>query len=324
MYQRVTNNYLNQSVLNNLYTNRSALVDLQRQIASGKKFERASDDVLSSITVISSNSSLGKIEGYIKNIETAKLEVETADKAILSSLDSVHKARELTIQSLNATSGTEELNMMASQVEQIIEQIKDLGNTKYGSKHIFGGKETTSPPFIDPPDPPVTDGEGIYYAGSASGSHQREVEISEGVTITINLCGEDIFGQYYKWDHDSNPLTDKVAVSGGLIGTLSKIKEQMESSSPDKDIIRQELANLDNDLTNLLSSQATLGSLTSRLEIAKKIHADDKIAITDKKADAESIDFAKAISDLKFQESALQASLLVGAQIIKPSLLNYI
>ncbi|OGI01630.1 MAG: flagellar hook-associated protein 3 [Candidatus Melainabacteria bacterium GWF2_37_15] len=324
MYQRITNNYINENVLNNLFTNRTTLIDLQRQIASGTKFERPSEDVLSAITVLSSNSTLGKIENYIKNIETAKLEIETADRALLTSLDSVHEARELTIQALNATSGTEELNMMAEQIEQIIQQIKDLGNTKYGTTYIFGGKETNSAPYTDPPTT-VDDGEGIYYGGSASGSHEREIEIAEGVTITVNLCGEDIFGQYYKWDHDADDdPTDLQAVGDGLIATLSKIKEQMESSTPDKDIIRQEMATLDNDLQTLLTSQATLGSLLARLDITERLHKDDKISVTDIKSGAQDIDYAKAISDLKFQEAALQASLQVGAQIIKPSLLNYL
>ncbi len=324
MYQRITNNYINENVLNNLYTNRNILVDLQKQIASGRRFDRTSEDVLSSITVISANSTLGKIENYLKNIEAAKMEIETADKAILTSMDALHKARELTIQGLNATSGTEELNMMSAQIEQIVNQIKDIGNTKYGSKFIFGGKETSTPPFIDPPNPPVVNGEGIYYSGSVSGSHEREIEISEGVTIPINLCGGDIFGEYYKDDPDGIPDNgDETTTGSGLLSALSIIHEQMASSTPDKDLIRQQLDNLDNSLTNLLSSQATLGSLLTRLEITESIHKDDKISFMDKRSGAQDIDYAKTISDLKFQESALKASLQVGAQIIKPSILNY-
>lgn len=324
MYQRITNNYINENVLNNLYNNRNAMVELQKQLASGQRFERTSEDILSSITIISSDSTLGKIDNYVRNIETARNELETADKAIMTSMDALHKARELTIQGLNATSGTPELNMMASQIEQIIQQLKDTGNTKFGNKYIFGGKETTTPPYLDA-STALDDGEGIYYAGSTSGSHQRKIEIAEGVTIDVNLAGIDVFGEYYKWDDDGDDdPTDIATVSRGLIGALSIIKEQMASANPDKDIIRQQLGELDTSMTNLLSNQATLGSLLSRLELTEKIHKDDKISLTDLKSGAQDIDFAKTISDLKFQEAALQASLKVGAQIIKPSLLNYL
>jgi len=325
MYQRITNNYINENVLNNLYTNRDVLVDLQKQIASGRRFERTSEDVLSSITVISSDSTLGKIENYLKNLQYAKSEIETTDAAIVNSMDALHKARELTIQGLNATSGTEELNMMAAQIEQIILQIKDIGNTKYGTKFIFGGKETSTPPFTEPVVTAPSTGTGIQYNGSPNTSYERNVEISEGVTISVNLCGIDIFGEHYTEDPDGVPDNgDEVTTSSGLLGALSVIQEQMASANPDKDIIRAQLDNLDSSLTNLLSNQATLGSILTRLGITESIHKDDKITVIDTKSGAQDIDYAKVISDLKFQEAALQASLQVGAQIIKPSLLNYI
>lgn len=318
MFQRITNGYMNENVLNNLFTNRNLLIDLQRQIASGKRLERASDDVLSSTIILSSNSALGKIENYLKNIETAKSEIEIADGAILKSLDSVHESRELVIKALNATSGEEELGIIASRLEQIIQQVKDLGNTKYGNKFVFGGKETSTVPFTEP-----VAGE-IQYNGSVSGSHEREIEIAEGVQVAVNMCGDDIFGHYYYWDHDADILTPDVLSRNGLLGTLSALVVEMRNTPPDKEVIRQELDNLDTDLATLLSSQSSLGGLLTRIEVTERIHEDDKITLSDKKANAEGIDYAQAISDLKFQESALQASLQVSAQIIKPSLLNYI
>lgn len=317
-FQRVTSGFMNQNVLNNLVTNRDLLMDLQRKIASGKEFERASDNVFAATTVLSSNSSLGKIENYLKNIDNARSEIEIADKAILTTLEAVHKTRELTIQGLNATSGEDELSLIGDQLEQIIEHVKELANTKFGSKYLFGGQNTNSVPFT----PGMNPGE-IQYNGSMDGSPDRRVEIAEGVVITVNKGGDEVFGYYYTDDQGTPAPGDDTLEEKGLLATLITLREEYKAGNQDKDVIRQKLDELDNDMAKLLEVQSSLGGLLERLDITEQIHEGDRINLTDSKSKVQDVDFAKAISDLKFQETALQASLQVSSRIIQPSLLNY-
>jgi len=317
-YTRVTTRYTSENLVNNLLSNRSKLVDLQTQISSGKRITRASDDVLAGISVVSTNNSLGKIKNYLKNIDNAQGEIDATDKALLTAIDSIQTSKELTIQALNDTSGTEELALMNSQIKQIIQNIKDLGNTKYGTKFIFGGLQTEPTPFTSP-----VDGE-VQYNGSPYGSHERLVEISEGVSVPINISGDQVFGYYYNSDDDNDPMTPDVLHSQGIIGTLSALSKEMGSATPDKDVIRTQLENLNNDLQTVLNAQAQVGSISNRLEMTKSSLQDQQINFTKIKSAAEDIDMAKAISDLQFQQTALQVSLQVSANIIQPSLLNYI
>ncbi len=318
-YQRITSGYMNNTVLNNLVTNRDLLMELQRKIASGREFQRASDSVFSATTVMNANSSLGRIDTFLKNINVAKSEIEIADKSILTTLETIHKARELTIQALNVTSGEEEMDLIGVQIEQLIEQVRDLGNTKFGSKYLFGGQNTNTAPFTDGPNA----GE-IQYNGSSDGSYERQVEISEGVFITMNKGGDDVFGYYYTGDHDNNPGTPDTLEGKGLLQTLITLREEYKAGNQDKDVIRQKLANLDDDMATLLEVQSSLGGLLERLEITEQIHTGDEINLTETRSKVQDVDFAKAISDLKFQETALQASLQVSSRIIQPSLLNYL
>ncbi|HSA05580.1 MAG TPA: flagellar hook-associated protein FlgL [Candidatus Gastranaerophilales bacterium] len=310
--QRITNGYLNENVLSNLVTNRDKLIELQRKIASGKEIENASDNVFSATTILNSNFSLGKIDVYLKNINTAKSEIETADKALLTTLDSVHKSRELTIQALNATSGAEEMGIIGSQINQLLQQVKDIGNTQFGTKYIFGGQNTNSAPFSVP-----ADGE-IKYNGSSDGTPERDIEIAKSVTITMNIGGDELFGYYYE-----DPANPGTYLEQGLIGTLTTLKQELEGAQ-DKDVIRTKLEELDLELQGLLEAQSTFGGLLSRLEITQQLHKDDEINLTDVKSQVQDVDFAKTISDLQFQETALKASLQVSARVIQPSILNYL
>ena len=320
-YQRITEGYMNQNVLRNLVTNRDLLIELQRQISSGKKFDKASDDIFSTTTILNSNVSLKKIDTYLKNIDTARSEIDTADKAILTSIDTVHKARELTIESLNATSGPQQMNIIGAQVDQLIAQIKDLGNTKLGSIYIFGGQNTSTAPFSDD----STTSWDVQYNGSTDGTYKRNIEISEGVTIPLNLSGDDVFGHYVTTNDGGTPNdpSDDTVDSQGLLGTLVSLKNELTAANPDKDVIRSKLGDLDNNLSTLLQSQSNLGGLLTRLDITENIHKDNKISLTDEKSKVQDIDYAKTISDLKFQETALQATLQVSSRIIQPSLMNY-
>lgn len=312
-YQRITNNYMNDSVLKNLIANRSTLIDLQNKISSGKNIEKCSDNVSNAITVLTSDSSLNKINTYLGNISTASAELETADTAVSSAIDSVSKAKELVVQGLNITAGTDQLNILGSQIDQIINQVKDIGNTKYGTKYIFGGKNTDSPTFTTP-----ADGQ-IQYNGSPNGTGDREVEISDGVTIPVNLSGDSVFGYYY--EDPNNPGT---YLQQGLISTLTNLRDELNSANPDKEAIRQNLDNLNGNLATILNAQSTIGGSLTRLDITKTIHENSQISLTQAKSGAQDIDLAKTISDLQAQETALQASLQVSAKIIQPSLMDYL
>lgn len=316
-YQRITNGYMNETVLNNLVTNRDLLMELQRKIASGKEIQRASDDVFSATTIIDSNKNLGKIDTFLKNIDAAKSEIEIADKSILTTLEAVHKTRELTVQALNATSGADEMNIIGVQVEQLIEQVKELGNTKFGQKYLFGGQVTDTAPFTDPN--PGSSPKEVQYNGSSDGTSGRQIEIAEGVFITLNKGGDEVFGYYYE-----DPPASGTYTGQGLLETLITLREEYRNGNQDKDVIRQKLADLDEDMRGLLEVQSSLGGLLERLEVTKQIHTGDRINLTDSKSKVQDVDFAKAISDLKYQETALQASLQVSSRIIQPSLLNYL
>lgn len=318
MYTRITNGYMNEAIVRNLLTNRNKLVELQSQISSGKRITKASDDVLAGISVVSTNNALSKIDNYLKTLNNAQNELDITEKTVSMALDYINKAKELTIQAANASSGPQELAAINAEIKQITDQVKDFGNTKFGTKYIFGGFKTDTPPF----EVPAT-GE-IEYTGSPHGNHEKEIEINDGITISVNLSGDQIFGCYYTGDHDGNSVTPDTLDGEGLLKTLSMLSAELEAADPDKNLIRERLNDLETDLNTVLNSLAKIGSLSTRIEKTKDSLESDKLNLIKIKSGAEDIDMAKAISDLQFQQTALQVSLQVSAGIIQTSLLNFI
>lgn len=316
IYTRITNKLISENVVNILNNNRSRLNELNEQIATGKKVSRPSDNPTGAISILSTNSSMNKIETYKKNIDNASSEIDATDRATLSLIDSLHRAKELTVQAANATSGTSELNSINAEIKQLTEQIKDIANTQFGDKYIFGGLVTETAPFIKA----GTDGSEIQFVGTRStANYQREVEIGEGIKINLNLAGDDIFGEYYT-DNSTIPAT---IVSSGIIGTLKELSIELETDPPNYENIRSKITDLDTSLTKTLDAQAKVGGILTRLDMTKSKLEDDNITLTKFKSTIEDIDLPQAISDLRFQQTSLEASLSISSKVMQTSLLNY-
>jgi len=308
-YMRLTTKLLNDNVINNLYMNRSKLNDLNEELATGKKISKPSDDPNAAINVMSAKTTNDQIERYIDNIETASSELDMADQSISQIADVISRAKELATEASNATSGSTQLDAINSEIEQLIQQVKDIANTKFGSKYIFGGQVTDTPPYTQ-----SDNGDIVYNGTPSTENYQRKMEISENITVDVNVAGDNIFGQYIS--SDSTKQT-------GLIGTLTKLSNNLSASSPNYDDIRSSLDELDDNLNSFLSVQSTVGGTVSRLDMTKSKLEDDSLTFEKFRTDAEGIDLAKVISDISYQETTLEASLKVGAKISQYSILDY-
>jgi len=296
-----------------LFNNRGKLNELQQQVATGKKIDSPSDDATAAIAIMSSNTSLNKIDIYGKNVDSAISELDITDQQLSSITELIQRARTLATQAANATNGTDELKSINEEIKQLTDSLKAAGNTKFGSKYIFGGTNTDKEPFT------TSTGDEINYVGTLSTeNYRRKVEISDNVTVDINVAGDDIFG-YYRADADS-----PTGYSGeGLFNTLKTLSNELTANPPNYENIREKIGDLDNDLETVSNVRARLGGVSNRLEMTKTRLDDNKINFTKYKSGLEDVDMSKAIADLQFQETALQVSLQVGSKLIQPSLLNY-
>lgn len=312
-FTRVTNKMMDDNVVRSMLTNRNTLNTTQQMISSGKKVTIPSDDPTAAVNILSTNTQLSKIENFVNTGKNALSEMEITDKAITSAVDVVHRVKELSVESSTATMGDDQLKSLRAEIDQLVQQLKDYGNTKFGDKYIFSGQKTDEKPFSD-------ESNGIKYKGTpGTGDYKRLAEISDGVTVEMNLPGDELFGEYYEAPAGSGTYTSK-----GIIGTVMTISKELNNTPPNKDNIRTQLDSLDNNLNTLLEKQASLGGVMSRIEMTQNKLGDDKLIFTKFKSGLEDVDLAKAITDLNFQETALQASLQVSSKVIQPSLLNYL
>lgn len=311
-FTRITNKLLTNRSISNLHLNLQRLNNLQNKLSSGKNINAPSDDPIGLNRLLGIDDTIKQDTRYISNINNARSELNTVDSLLSSTTDIIQRTRELTIQASSQTNGPDELSAIREEVQQLMNQVVQIGNTKFGDKYIFGGLRTTQPPFAQgTPD--------IIYNGTASPAHARQTEIGDGVLVTVNFAGSDVFGQY-----------DTVTpAQNGLLNTLNSLINDLNAAiaSPTTaayDAIRTHIDELDTDLDTVLSVQTTVGALVNRLDLTENRLQDRQIALSKEYGSIQDVDLAKVISDLNFQEAVFQTSLATTARVLQPSILNYL
>lgn len=317
---RITNSFMSQQSVHFLNNNLNLLSDIQKKISSGQNIIKPSDDPVGLTRILHLSNTLRTDERYGLNIQNAVSEVNTADKALASIVDLVHRAQELTTQAANFTNNQDGRTAVALEIDQIISQLVQIGNTDIGGKYIFGGMRTDNPPFN-------RTGDVITYTGTPTTQDwQRDVEISRGVTLTMNLNGAALLGQA-EITGAATPLPPTfTAGSHGLFKTLVELKADLEADGEPNQLseIRARLDNLTADMNTVLGQQAVIGAVSNRLELTQGRIDERKSILTQQYASIQDINLPETIANLNHQQNVLEASLSVTARMMQNTLLNFL
>lgn len=314
---RISNGFMTSQSVGFLNQNMLLLSRLQEKLASGNNINRPSDDPVGLTKILDLSNTLSTDERYLRNIQSAQSETQVADSALSSMTELLHRAKDLAIQGANVTTSQTGRNALAQEIDGIIDQLVQLGNTSIGGKYIFGGKRTDAPPF----DRPAGSNDVNYSGNLPADAWQRVIEISKGVTVDVNLNGLSVLGNVQTLVPAPLPPTFS-AGSSGVFNTLVELKLDLQAGNTSE--IRLRLDEMDADMAVVLAEQAKIGASANRLDLTAKRIEERKAILTQQYAGIQNIDSAKLISDLNAMENTFQTSLGVTARVLQPSLLNYL
>lgn len=313
-FNRITNRLMTYNSVENLHLNLKSLNNLQNKLSSGKNINSPEDDPVGLSRLLSLDDTMNQNTIFVNNIGTARSELSTTDSTITQLTTIVQRANELVIQAGGATDASG-LSTIKGEMQSLFDQIVQIGNTKFGDKYLFGGLRTTDAPFVR-----TTGTNEVAYQGTSSPNEKRQVEIGNGVKITINFAGDNVFGQ-----NTAGPP----AVQTGIIGTIAKTIDDLTTAiaSPtdaNRTAVSNHVGDIKNDLDTILSTQTTVGALINRLDLSENRLTETQTALSKEYGSIQDVDLAKVISDLNFQQTVFQTSLAATSKIMQPSLLNYL
>jgi flagellar hook-associated protein 3 FlgL len=314
MSMRITNNVMASRLLADLRVTYGRMAQTQEQISSGKRINRPSDDPLGAAQARLRRSDLEGIDRHREGAQSAASWLDASETAMSRLNDILQRARELTVQGANGTLTTADRGRIAAEIDQLTESAKDVMSVKVGDTYIFSGTDTTTAPY--------TKATGDAYQGNAA---QVLRDIGPGVSVQLNVQVPTI-------PAGNGPLTGRTILGDGA-GTDGRVLDALRAlaghlrGGTAADVAAlgtTDLQALDANLRSVIDARSVIGATQNRVEAA--ITRLDDLEATGKTvlSGIEDTDYAKALSDLSMQQTAYQAALRSGAQIIQPSLLDFL
>lgn len=169
--------------------------EVQKSIGSQSRLNNLRDDPIAAARSTRLQSSTFRMNRFDTNISYARGQYAVTEGYLNESVNIMQRVRELAIQGGHGTYSKEDLNMMAVEVNELLKELVSVANSVDGeSKSLFGGDVTGSNPFtISESRVSGINGTvitGVQYTGSIG---EKQAEISEGTTVSVNIPGNKVF-----------------------------------------------------------------------------------------------------------------------------------
>ncbi|MGI6405924.1 MAG: flagellar hook-associated protein FlgL [Syntrophaceticus sp.] len=302
---RVTNHMLSAKVLQNLTKSLQEFQRINNQMSSGKAVSKPSDDPVATGRILSLKSSLTAQKRYYGNMNDAENFLTTTDNALDNISESLLRVRTLMLDGGSGSVSPSDREAIASEIDQVIDQLIEIGNSMCGSQYIFGGHSTVDKPF-------TRQGDLISYNGNRG---EIRYEIGRGVLMAVNIDGSRLCQEIV-------PAADQGNTE--LFNTLIEIKNNLKNNTNIEDLTGEQLSKLDELSDNVLSLRAVVGAKENRIEMSKARNEGDRLEITKVLSNMEDIDIAHAAMEYSEKAYVYQAALATASQMLTLSLVDYV
>ncbi|HVU76483.1 MAG TPA: flagellar hook-associated protein FlgL [Gaiellaceae bacterium] len=290
---RVTNSMTARTVLADIQNVQAQLTETQNRLSSGKQLTKPSDDPFGTSRALLYRGELAANTQYQSNVNEATSWLNTTDTALGSISDDAARARDLLLQGANGSMSQTDKDAIADELDQLADSIKTAGNTQYAGSYIFSGAKTGTQPF--------TIGGTDAYAGDTSTINR---EIGQGVTVPVNVTGDTVVSP--------------------VLAAIRQAAIDLRAGGTPGNLGTTDLNALDAASDNISETRAIVGARQNRMASALSRLQQINVAQSQQLSNTEDADMAQTMIDFSTQSAVYQAALKAGANLIQPSLMNFL
>lgn len=297
---RVTQGMMSMQTLSNLNKNYRNMGALENQISTGRKINKPSDDPVGVTYSLRYRAELASNEQYQSNADSALSWLDFTDTTMQQATNVMQRLKELAVQGSSGTVPQSGLDAIKLEVDQLSQQLGNIGNSQIRGKYIFNGQNYDKVPYeiggvitkfsqVDTDDMPVN-----YSIGDQS-------------TFQVNTSGKDFFGGSNEGDNAFKIMDDLSAALGS--GNYTAISAQLNK--------------IESRMTKMQSCLSEVGARTNRIELVQARLDDRALNLTTLQSKTEDADIANVLVQSTTAQTIYQAALKSSAQILQPSLMDF-
>ncbi|MBW1965802.1 MAG: flagellar hook-associated protein FlgL [Deltaproteobacteria bacterium] len=194
---RVSENMKYNTMVNNLFRAQDSYNAAMEKMASQKKINRPSDDPVGMSRIVSLRKSRASVGQYRRNIDGCNSWIEITESKLSSVDDLLVNAQEIAIAQSTATASAETRSISAVAVQQIMDEMLSLANSKYGDRYLFSGTRMDEEPFSSSESAaaigPAVAADGNVFDGTvASGGGPYTGSVNK--TYVVKIIDSGAFG----------------------------------------------------------------------------------------------------------------------------------
>lgn len=306
---RITHQMMANNAIQHMSENMEKVSNLQNRLSTQKKFQFASEDPTRASVSLSLRSNLKTLESYADTAETTRNWMTATDNAFDKMDELGVRATNLILRGINDTmSGSERANPMAVEMQDLLNQAVELGNTSVNGQFIFSGYQVNSKAFeLVDAAVPLLDYQGnaftpkvVNYLGD-TGTMQRNLGPDQ--SVTLNVRGDQ-------------------AINGVLQNLITAVNAFKQN---DTATLQTLLTSLKSSLNTMSEYRTSNGARLRQVESAADFLETMQIETKSLLSKNEDLNMAEGISLLANQQTTYDAVLQVSQRAISAlSLFDYL
>jgi flagellar hook-associated protein 3 FlgL len=288
---RVTQRMIMDNAVQYMTSNLEKLQEYQEKVASGKEFQRVSDNPSGATTALNLRSTLATSQTYLDTADLTDGWMTATDDALSQILDIAKRAIDLTRQGVSDTEGDTQREAYATELNTLLEQAIDVANTTHLGNYIFAGFKTTTTPFSLDDNNGDGEGDTMIYHGD-NGVMLRA--LGPSLTLSQNIDGEATFKD--------------------LVAAIVNARDALRTNQ--SDTIQDAVDVLENALQIVNTASTTNGARLSQTRVIAQRLETTQVELQKLLSEKEDVNMAEAVSTFTYQQTVYQAVLEVGQRAI--------
>lgn len=293
---RITNRLLQREALHGVQRNLRDLYDAHRQVTTGQRIQKPSDDPIAAGAAMRADAQIRAIERYARAIGGAEARLAAEEEVLDRLTDLLTRARELALANAGEPANAATRETARVEIDSILDTVVQLANTRYQGSYLFGGDFADLPPLTE-----TGDLNPAYPAGPLG---RHSVEISSGHVLPVQHDAATVF------------------LESGVVDALKALSAALAAN--DGDAVRDTLPSIEAAFDRTQSLLGEVGGRMNTLEVARANLSAWDVHLRTFRSDLIDAELDEAVTRLLNRQTAYQAALAANSRILQTSLMDYL